>query len=201
MRWVAGRVWSGMPSLQPGGSGSPRMGASAHVWCGGSYRRVWCLRPADNRFGAAGAETLARALPPSLTTLKLISTCGLGLGLVLRPLLVRACAAGRVRCGMPSLQPGNGGSARSGRLRMYGARGQYWRVWCSRPAGNRIGAAGAETLARARPPSLTTLNLSGTCGLGLGLVLRPLLFRACAGLRVACGAVCRACDRVAADRV
>ncbi len=34
-----------------------------------------------------------------------------------------------------------------------------------------------------------------------GLVLRRLLVRACAALRVACGAVCRACKRVAADRL
>ncbi len=35
----------------------------------------------------------------------------------------------------------------------------------------------------------------------LGLVLRPLLVVAWAALRVACGAVCRACNRVAADLV
>ncbi len=34
-----------------------------------------------------------------------------------------------------------------------------------------------------------------------GLVLRPLLVLACAVLRVACGAVCRGCNRVAADRL
>jgi hypothetical protein len=40
------------------------------------------------------------------------------------------------------------------------------RVGCSRLAANDIGEAGVEALACALPPSLTTLHLSGTCGVG-----------------------------------
>ncbi len=40
------------------------------------------------------------------------------------------------------------------------------RVGCSRLAANDIGDAGVEALARALPPSLTELHLSGTCGVG-----------------------------------
>ncbi len=70
---------------------------------------------------------------------------------------------------------------------------------CSRLAVNRIGDAGVEALARALPPSLTTLDLERTCGVGLvgvalvrGHALRCRVGMWCAVLGV---------DRVVADRV
>jgi hypothetical protein len=198
MRCAAGRVWSGMPRLQPGGGGSARMGASAHVWCGGSYRRgvvlAACRQP-NRRCGRGGAGALTAAESDGSPSARYVRP-----GLVLRPLLVLACAALRVACGAVCRGCDRVKADRLGwgRVRTYGAGGEYRRVWCSRPAESQIGDAGVEALARALPPSLTTLGLSSACG---GLVLRPLLVLACAGLRVARGAVCRACNRVAADRL
>jgi hypothetical protein len=166
---------------------------------GGRIGGLCCSRPADNQIGAAGAEALARALPPSLTALYLGSTCGWGL--VLRRLLVVACAALRVACGAVCRGCNRVAADRLGwgRVRTYGAGGRIGGVWCSRLADNQIGDAGAEALARALPPSLTVLALSSTCG--WGLYCGRCLVVACAVLRVACGAVCRGCNRVAADRL
>ncbi len=64
---------------------------------------------------------------------------------------------------------------------------------CSRLAGNRIGDAGVEALARALPPSLTALYLGCTCGVGC---LLPLSVGACAavqGRNVVRGAGCGRC--------
>ena len=112
--------------------------------------------------GGAGAHTAAEsdgALSPRYVRL----------GLVLRPLLVLAWAALRVACGavcrackrVAADRLGAGECARMVRGVSIGG------LWCSRPADNQIGAAGAEALARALPPSLTALYLHGTCGWGL----------------------------------
>ena len=124
-------------------------------------------------------EALARALPPSLTALYLGSTCGVG---CLLPLSVGGmrCGAGShaVRdaevgpCAMDRL-----GRATSARI---GGLGSWLRVGCSRLAENRIGDAGVEVLARALPPSLTTLALGRTCGVGS---LLSLSVGACAAVR------------------
>ncbi len=87
----------------------------------------------------------------------------------MRPLLVWACAGLRVACGavcrgcnrVAADRLGAGECARMVRGVSIGG------VWCSRPADNQIGAAGAEALARALPPSLTVLVLNSTCSWGL----------------------------------
>jgi hypothetical protein len=48
--------------------------------------------------------------------------------------------------------------------------GSWLRLGCSRLADNQIGAVGVEALARALPPGLTMLGLSGTCGLGASVL-------------------------------
>ncbi len=96
--------------MQPGGGGSARMGASAHVWCGGLYWRVVVLavcRQPNRRCGRGGAGSRTATESDGA-----LSQWYVRLGLVLRPLLVRAWAALRVACGagVPRLQPGGGGS-------------------------------------------------------------------------------------------
>ncbi len=61
----------------------------------GRWSRVGCTRLAGNQIGDAGVEALARALPPSLTTLKLHSTCSPGLFAIALGLGMR-CSAGRM---------------------------------------------------------------------------------------------------------
>ncbi len=112
--------------------------------------------------GGAGARTAAESDGA-------LSQLYVRLGLVLRPLLVWTCIGLRVACGAVCRGCNRVAADRLGwgRVRTYGAGCSYWRVWCSRLAGNQIGDAGAEALARALPPSLTALHLSGTCGWGL----------------------------------
>ncbi len=87
----------------------------------------------------------------------------------MRPLLVLACATLRVACRAVCRGCNRVAADRLGweRVRTYGAGGRIGGLWCSRPADNRIGDAGAEALACTLPPSLTELYLSGTCGWGL----------------------------------
>jgi hypothetical protein len=76
---------------------------------------------------------------------------------------------------------------------------------CSRLAGTNIGAAGMEALARALPPSLTTLYLGSTCGVGCLLPLSVGGMRCGRGhaLRCRVGMWCAVLevDGVVADRV
>jgi hypothetical protein len=77
--------------------------------------------------------------------------------------------------------------------------GSWLRVGCSRLAGNQIGAAGVEALARALPPSLTTLDLERTCGVWLVAVALGRGMRCGAGSQMWC--VVLGPDLVVADRL
>jgi hypothetical protein len=132
----------------------------------GRWSRVGCTRLAANQIGDAGVEALARALPPSLTTLILDSTCGprlfaIALGLGMR------CSAGLHVVRGAGVRPFWDGSAWRGPVRAWcvglGRGSGACATWL---AGNPIGDAGVVSLARALPPSLTEFSLGGTWGLG-----------------------------------
>jgi hypothetical protein len=72
------------------------------------------------------------------------------------------------------------------------------RIGCSRLAANKIGDAGVEALARALPPSLTSLYLGSACGLWCSTVAL--------GPSMRCGGGCMwrmalSSELVAADRL
>ncbi len=143
--------------------------------------------------GGAGARTAAESdEAPSRPYVRL--------GLVLRALLVRACAAWRVTSGavcracdrVAADRLGAGECARM----VPGVVLEGVVLAACREPNRRCGRGGAGALTAAESDGALSRRY-----VRLGLGLRLLLVRACAALRVACGAVCRARNRVAADRL